>query len=127
MIVDVHCHLTDEKFKDNLNKVISNAKKNKVVSIICNGVSFEDNLKVLGISKKYSVVKAALGVYPLNAVKLTEDELNETLNQIKNNKNKIIAIGEVGMDFKFSDEVKKQKEIFLKIIELSEKIKKPLI
>lgn len=127
MIIDAHCHLTDEKFKHNLNKVISNAKKNKVVSIISNGVSFEDNLKVLEISKKYSIIKVALGIYPLNAVKLDENELNETLEQIENNKNKILAIGEVGMDFKCNDEVKKQKDIFLKIIELSEKIKKPLI
>ena len=126
MLVDVHCHLTDERFS-NLDNVIKNAKKNNLVSIISNGTNFEDNLNVLKLSRKYSIVKASLGLYPLDAVKLNEKELAKVFNQIKDNKNNIISIGEIGMDFKFNKEIKKQKEIFLKIIELSEKIKKPLI
>ncbi len=127
MIVDVHCHLTDVYFKDKLNQVIKNAQKNNVVSIISNGLNFEDNLNVLKLSKKYSLVKASLGLYPLDAIKLNESELQKTLEQIKKNKNNIIAIGEVGMDFKYNKDYKRQKDIFLKFIELSEKINKPLI
>jgi len=52
MIVDVHCHLTDDYFKDKLDKVISNAEKKNVVSIITNGLNFKDNLNVLKLSKK---------------------------------------------------------------------------
>ncbi len=127
MLIDVHCHLTHEYFKDKLNNVINNAEKNNFVSIISNGTNYEDNLKVLELSKKFSIVKAALGLYPLDAIKLNEKSLQNTLDFIRKNKNNIIAIGEVGMDFKYSKDSKKQKEIFLKIIELGEKIKKPLI
>src|SRR3989344_7808179 len=127
MLVDVHCHLTAEKFKNKLDNVIKNAKKNNVISIISNGLNFKDNLNVLKLSKKYSIVNASLGLYPLDAVKLNEKDLEKVFEQIKDNKKNIIAIGEVGMDFKYSQDHKKQKEIFLKIIELSEKIKKPLI
>ncbi|MEK6932776.1 MAG: TatD family hydrolase [Nanoarchaeota archaeon] len=126
MLVDVHCHLTDEKL-ENLDLVIKNAKKNDVVSIISNGTNFEDNLNVLKLSKKHDIVKASLGLYPLDAVKLNEEDLDKTFEQIRKNKKDIIAIGEVGMDFKHNQEFNKQKDIFLKIIELSEKIKKPLI
>src|SRR3989344_2916674 len=127
MLVDVHCHLTDEYFKDKLSNIIKNAKKNNFSSIISNGLNFEDNLKVLEISKKYDIVKASFGLYPLNAIKLNDKDLDKTLEQIKRNKKDIIAIGEVGMDFKHNHEFNKQKNIFLKIIELSEKIKKPLL
>ncbi len=127
MIIDVHCHLTDNYFKDKIDEVIKNADKNKVISIISNGLNYEDNEKVLNLSKKYSLVKASLGLYPLDALKLNEKELDNVFDQIKKNKDKIISIGEVGMDFKFDKDVKKQKEIFLKIIELGEKLKKPLI
>ena len=127
MIIDVHCHLTDNYFKDKIDEVIKNADKNKVISIISNGLNYEDNEKVLNLSKKYPLVKASLGLYPLDALKLNEKELDNVFDQIKKNKDKIISIGEVGMDFKFDKDVKKQKEIFLKIIELGEKLKKPLI
>lgn len=127
MIVDVHCHLTDNYFKDKLDRIINNAKKNNVVSIISNGLNYEDNLDVLKLSKKYSIIKASLGLYPLDAIKLNDNELEKTFNQIKENKDNIIAIGEVGMDFKYNKEYKKQKDIFTEIIELGEKIKKPLI
>ena len=46
---------------------------------------------------------------------------------IKINKNKIVAIGEVGLDLHHNKNLNKQKEVFIKIIELAEKIKKPLI
>ena len=127
MIVDVHCHLTDDYFKDKLDKVISNAEKKNVVSIITNGLNFKDNLNVLKLSKKYNLVKASFGLYPLDAVKLNEKELSLILEQIKKNKNNIVGIGEIGMDFKYNNEFEKQKEIFSNIIEISEKIKKPLI
>ena len=127
MIVDVHCHLTDDYFKDKLDKVISNAEKKNVVSIITNGLNFKDNLNVLKLSKKYNLVKASFGLYPLDAVKLNEKELSLILEQIKKNKNNIVGIVEIGMDFKYNNEFEKQKEIFSNIIEISEKIKKPLI
>ncbi|MEK6835242.1 MAG: TatD family hydrolase [Nanoarchaeota archaeon] len=127
MIVDVHCHLTDPYFKDKLDMVISNARKNDVIFAIANGINYEDNKKVLELSKKYEIVKAAFGFYPDEIIKSNEEEINLTLEQIKKNKNKIIAIGEIGLDLYHNEEIKKQKEVFVKIIELAEKINKPLI
>ena len=126
MLVDVHSHLTDDKFKDNIDKVIRRAQKNNLIYVISNGINYKDNIKVLKLSKKYKIVKAALGFYPLDVVKSQEDEIQSTLNQIKKYKNEIIAIGEVGLDNTYEN-LKKQKEIFSEIIELAIKIKKPLI
>ena len=127
MIVDVHCHLTDKYFDDKLDKVIDRAKKNNITNIISNGINLEDNKKILEISKKYNIVKSSLGFYPDDIIKSTEEEIEENLEFIKKNKNKIIAIGEVGLDLHNNFNLDKQKEIFLKIIELDEEIKKPLI
>lgn len=126
MIVDVHCHLTDDYFKDKLDKVINNAKNNNLVYIISNGLNYEDNLKVLNLAKKYKIVKAAFGLYPQDIIKLKNEKIKLTLAQIKKNKNNIIAIGEVGLD-KTYENFNKQKEIFSQIIELASKINKPLI
>jgi len=127
MIIDVHCHLTDKYFEDKLDQVIKRAKKNNVVNIISNGVNLEDNKKILEITKKYDIVKASFGFYPDDIIKSTSEEIEKNLEFIKKNKNKIIAIGEVGLDLYNNLDLKKQKEVFIKVIELSERIKKPLI
>lgn len=133
MYVDVHAHLDHPDFSD-LDEVIKNAKAAGVSAIITQGTSYESNLKVLEIAKKYDIVKAALGIYPLHALNVksdypseTEYDVDSTLEFIKKNKDKIIAIGEIGMDFAYSDDKSNQINNFEKIIELSEKIKKPLI
>ena len=113
MLIDAHAHLTDPYFDDKLDKIINNAKKNNIVHIISNGINLEDNKKVLEISKKYNIVKAAFGFYPDDIIKSTFEEIEKNLEFIKKNKNKIIAIGEVGLDLYHNKELKKQKEIFI--------------
>ncbi len=139
MYVDVHVHLDHQRYKLDLDKVIDNCRKNNVMVITC-GINKESNRKVLEIASKYKdVVKAALGIYPFDAVGIQRDDsysgkipekfdVDEELEFIKKNKDKIVAISEVGMDKSAEDhKIEKQKEIFEKVIELSEKIKKPLV
>ena len=139
MFVDCHCHLDHVRYKDDLDKVIGNCKKNNV-TVISSGVNKDSNRRVLEISEKNNdVVKAALGIYPFDAIGIQRDEsysgkvpekfnADEELDFIKKNKSKIVGISEIGMDFSIDDCKKdKQKEVFGKIIELSEKIRKPLV
>ena len=128
LLVDVHAHLDHCKFKQDLDMVIERARKNNVKSIINNGINPEKNKITLELAKKYDIVKAALGLYPTDAIKMKEEEIDKELEFIKKNKNKIVAIGEIGLDYHWDlKQHDKQKEIFEKIINLAEKIKKPLI
>ncbi len=128
MLVDVHAHIYLEYFKDNLKDIIKRAEKNNIIIIINVGINYETNKEVLNLSKKFSILKSSLGLYPLEALKLNEDQINETLDFIKKNKNKIISIGEVGLDYHYiKDKNKEQKEIFQKIISLTEKLKLPIV
>lgn len=140
MLVDIHAHLDHFRFEKDLDKVIERARKNKVKYIITSGVNKSTNRKALEISKKYKdIVKVSLGIYPLDALEVEMKEgsfprtiekfnVDEELEFIKKNKNKIIAIGECGLDYHYTKEKnKEQKKIFQKIINLTEKIKKPLI
>ncbi len=141
-LVDVHAHLDDPKFKEDIIDVIKRAKANGVVAIILQGVSHETNIKLIDFSKQDSILKVAMGLYPLNAnnVKVHESSdadddhdgqskysVDETLLSIEQHKNNIIALGEVGMDFNFSDDQTQQIENFTKIVRLAKKIRKPLI
>lgn len=129
MLVDVHCHLTSKEI--NSLEIINRAKKAGVKIIITNGLDYEDNKKVLELSKKFDIVKPALGLYPLNAIGLQQDgsrnkiNIKKVLRQIEINNP--ISIGEVGLDGKYGKEyLAEQVKVFLKIIKIAEKINKPL-
>lgn len=141
MLVDVHCHLVHEKFSKDLDKVIERAKKVGVKAIISSGVNSVTNKETLEISRKYDIVKASLGLYPIDLLGKQDEqdgtgltrqiepfELDDELKFIQKNKEKIIAIGECGLDFAFDDVQRgKQMKNFEKIIKFCEKIKKPII
>jgi len=138
ILVDVHCHLDDEYFKDKLDVVLKRAKEVGVKAIITQGVNHEKNQKILDLCKKDNIIKPAFGLYPLDATNVicnenakdfskSKTDVDTTLKFIEKNKHNIIAIGEVGIDFKFSDDEKHQIENFNKIIQLAKKINKPLI
>lgn len=139
MLTDVHCHLDHARFSKDLDKVIDNCRKQKCIAIT-SGVNTGTNRTALKLGEKYKdVVKVSLGLYPIDALKHeieTGDfprtvevmDVDEELEFIKKKKDKIVAIGECGLDFHWDTKHKKeQKENFLKVIRLAEKIKKPLI
>lgn len=105
-------------------------KKAGVWRVVVNGVDHEDNKKVLELAKKYDMFLPALGLYPTTLAKLPEKKIKEALDFIRANKNKIVAIGEVGIDHYHSQDPKdwaKQMTYFHEIVHLANEIKKPLI
>ncbi len=139
MLVDVHCHLTHEKLKNQIPDVIKRAKENGVVAIIASGVNVPTNREVLELAKKYDMIKCSLGLYPIDLLGLQPDEsgltrptekfdLDEELKFIEKNKDKILAVGECGLDFHWDKEHHdEQKDNFEKIIEFTKKINKPIL
>ena len=141
-LVDVHAHLDHPLFEDDLAEVILRAKACGVVAIITQGVFHERNMKLLELAKIDPIIKVAFGIYPLDAINIevnkeleagddysrqSKTPFEETLDAIEQYKDHIIAIGEVGMDFKYSADKLGQTENFRKIIRLAKKINKPLI
>ncbi len=128
MLFDVHAHLHLSQFAVDLPSVIERARNAGVNYILESGLEIESNKKSLALAERFKEIKPSLGFYPIDALKLSEQQIEENLDFIRMNKNKVWAIGEVGLDFSEgrADE-KKQKEIFSKIIKLGEEIKKPLV
>ena len=138
MLIDIHSHLDHAYFKDDIDKVIENAKKSDVKVILTAGLNPETNRKTLELAKKYSIVKACLGIYPIQTLqkdiemgnlplKKNKFDLDEELRFIEKNKKNIAAIGEVGLDYSLIQNKSEQQKDFEKIISLAEKINKPII
>jgi TatD DNase family protein len=123
MLVDAHCHI--DLCERPVQEIV-----NKDMLIVANGVDLVSNKKVLSYAKLFPNVKAAIGIYPQQVVERSKKEVAETLKFIEDNKDKIVAIGEVGIDFYHitnQDQQTKEIEGFKKIIKLANKIKKPII
>ena len=124
MLIDVHCHLDMMK---NPEEAISQAKKAGVGIIVSNGVKFESNRKILHFASQFKEVKAALGIYPTDALKMSDSGIDKEIEFIKKNNEEIVAIGEVGLDLKESSDMKNQEENFLKFINLAKELGRPII
>ncbi len=146
-LIDIHAHLEDKRFKEDIDSVIQNAKNAGVEIIIQSGVNPKRNRETLALANKYDIVKASLGLYPIDAVadkfeNLSDDYLREIpkfnvdqeLEFIKQNRDKIVAIGEIGLDFKVIkelpnvEEIKpEQEKVFGKVLELAKQLQKPVV
>lgn len=128
MLIDVHAHMEHPAFRSDLPAVIERAKEAGLTIIISSGTDHESNIETLKLAGKFPLIKPSLGIYPTDALKLSEKEFERNTNFIKENKKKIIAVGEIGMDFhEVRGKEKEQENNFLKLLQLSEELKLPVI
>ena len=124
-MIDTHAHLYNEYYED-LDKTIADIKASGVKKVIVNGCDMKSNLEVLELVKKYDIVYGAIGFHPTEL----NDDINDSLIFLENhiNDEKIVAIGEIGLDYHY-DDTNKEKQInaFKKQLKIAEKYKKPVI
>ena len=124
MFIDTHCHIVSEYY-DDIDEVIKNAIDNGVLKIIINGYNMQSNREVLELVKKYDIVYGALGIQPEELYDYNDDSLKFIEEHI--NDEKIIAVGEIGLDYHYDTDKKLQKELFKRQLEIAYKYNKPVI
>ncbi|MCD6431244.1 TatD family deoxyribonuclease [Candidatus Bathyarchaeota archaeon] len=130
--VDAHVHLSDEEYAEDLDEIIAEAKKSNVVALVSNSMDLETSVGSLKLSERYpGMVYAALGVHPWNVQNLTDAELKrveELISEERARKNKaLVAIGEIGLDYKYTRVWDKQLMVFNEMLNLAEKLDLPVI
>ena len=128
-MIDVHCHLNFHSFAKDYDQVIKQAFEAGVTKIINVGTKIDSSQKAVDLAQKYNNLYAIIGVHPHHADKLETDWIEQL--EILAKKPKVIAIGEIGMDyFSYKSNAivdpKLQKEVFIKQIELAHRLKLPL-
>ena len=123
---DTHAHYNDEKFKDNLDDVLEECKSVGVDKIVNIGYNTESSKKAIEMCDTYDYMYAAIGIHPSDVGKCTPQEIEEIYNNAKN-KEKIVAIGEIGLDYYWvKDNKEAQIELFKEQIKLANKLKLPI-
>jgi len=129
-MIDAHCHLQFSAFKDDLSEVIKKANENSVDIIINSSSSLESSKGAVELAEKYENLYAIVGIHPHDADKLNHDWDKELIS-IARSSEKVVGIGEIGLDYYSHDsskivDPKIQKEIFIRQIEIANELKLPL-
>lgn len=125
MFTDSHCHLYDEYYED-IDNIIKISLENSVYRFINNGCDSKSNIEVLEKINKYSNMYGALGIHPENVDKYNLEDIKFIENNLSNEK--IIAIGEIGLDYYYTKENKSEQIRLLEMqLELAEKYNIPVI
>ncbi len=125
MFIDTHAHLQDELLND-VENVIKNAKNNNVQKIICSSYDLNSSKSAIKLSERYEGVFATVGVHPENCEDYNDEVEKQLIDLCKNKK--VVAIGEIGLDYHYSKQNKElQKDVFVRQILLAEKLDLPIV
>ena len=106
MLTDTHCHFEDERYDQDREQAIDENLK-ELAFCVNVATNIGDYEAVLDLASKYDKIYAALGVHPHYALKVMPEEVEEkieaTLRQAQG-ADKIVGIGECGLDYHFFKE-----------------------
>ena len=125
-MIDSHAHLNDEILYDRIDEINTESKKVGVDIIINVGYDLKSSRRAVEIAEKYENMYAIIGIHPENAKDYDEQVETELIELAKSKK--VVAIGEIGIDYHYEKETAPlQKEIFAKQIRLSNMLKLPIV
>ena len=132
-LIDVHGHLTDEAYENDLETVVANCDE-ALLAYISAGCDFSSSKKVVEFASKHEKAYAVVGVHPENIEDWDEGSFEKLKEFAKNEK--VVGIGEIGLDYHYlqdlsSDEIeenkRKQRSIFEKQIDLANQLSLPVV
>ncbi len=139
--VDVHCHLTDPRYQDDLEQVLANCRQAGLARIVINGLNPATNRQILQLQQQHpDLVRAALGIYPLY---VRPDRLRVDLPHIETfdldaeiqfireqaEQGHLAAVGECGLDGHYlsAEELPDQERVLLELGHIAKAHDLPLI
>lgn len=126
-IIDTHAHYDDEAFQEDREQLFEEMFSGPIESIINVGASMQGCVDSVKLADQHKNIYAAVGIHPDDIINLTEERLDWLKEQALQNK-KIVAIGEIGLDYFYPEPSKElQITMFRKQLQLAIEVNKPLI
>lgn len=129
-LFDSHAHLDDEKFDEDRESLVEEIRKAGITKLISAGYSLEGSRRGKELAEKYDFIYTTAGISP-NDIPQTQEELwimLEGIEVIAKQSGKVVAIGEIGLDYYWNDENKElQKLAFERQIEIANRLELPIV
>lgn len=127
-MIDTHCHLDSSEFDKDINQVIQNAFTNDISLLVIPAINKDNFEKVLSIASSNDNIFCGIGIHPHYANEYNEEVQVYIEELIKTNRDKIIAIGEIGLDYHYNFAPKEvQIEAFARQLKLAKQLSLPAI
>ena len=126
MLIDTHSHIDMDNYKDRFDEVIAEAKDFGVEKIVIPGVAPSGFKRIVELCEKYENLYGAVGVHPEDLASFDADAESLIREYLKHPK--IVAVGEIGLDYYWDkSQIERQKEIFEKQILIAKEIGNPVL
>jgi TatD DNase family protein len=128
-LTDTHCHLNWNKFDADREEVIARAKAAGLVRLLVPGLDHRSSREAIQLAEKHEQVYAAVGFHPTD-LDAWNDNAIENLRNLAQSADKVVAIGEIGLDhYWVKEEAKRaiQREILKEQLALAAEVYKPVV
>ncbi|HLB05943.1 MAG TPA: TatD family hydrolase, partial [Thermodesulfobacteriota bacterium] len=126
MLIDTHAHIEMKEFDLDREEVIKRAKEAGVGYLISVGANLSGSKKAVELSERYENVYASVGIHPHDVKDIDETTIT-ALRELGKSK-KVVAIGEIGLDY-FKEWSPKELQVtrFRELLSLAKELNKPVI
>jgi TatD DNase family protein len=128
-MIDVHCHLEQKDYEKDREEVIKKCRGElkAVITCCCHPDDFDLTMEM--VEKHKNFVFATVSIHPEYIKEIEHLRVDDFLKRIEKNKEKIVGIGETGLDFIIEEPEwrEKQKELFIKFIDFAKNLNLPLV
>jgi len=126
-LIDSHAHIYYKDYADDLDEMLKRADEAGVKAILVVGTDIESSRQSVALTQKYPQLYAAVGVHPHDASRVTE-KCYEILRELAQSSEKVVAIGEIGLDF-YRDRSPRdeQEKVFRRFLQMADELGKPVI
>jgi len=124
-IFDAHAHYDDRWFDEDRDSLLAAMPKNGVSHIVNASVDLATAKTAIGYAEKYPFMYACAGIHPENLEGLAEDYLEQLAELWKHPK--VVAIGEIGLDYHWEIPREEQNRIFEEQLRLAKELDAPVV
>ncbi|MBQ8950925.1 MAG: TatD family hydrolase [Eubacterium sp.] len=127
-IFDTHAHYDDRAFDSDRENIIESLKEKNVLAVTDIGCDMKSSEAVDALTKKYDFFYGAVGVIPAECKDMKDEDLDR-LREIAQSNKKIVAIGEIGLDYYWEDNPERdiQKKWFRAQLDLAGELDLPVV
>lgn len=127
-VIDSHCHLDMNAYRDDLESVLTRARDNRVHGVVTIGTDLASSLSAVRLAQKHSMLRVAIGIHPHDAEKVGTDDLSKLALLAEKHKDIVVGYGEIGLDYvkNYADPAR-QRTVFRQQLRLAKELNLPII
>jgi TatD DNase family protein len=125
-LIDTHVHINFDAFEADLEAVRDRWRTNGVVQLVHSCVTPAEFAKTQALADRFPELFFSVGLHPLDAG-LWQSDLDDQIRELASSDRRVVAIGEMGLDFFKADNHQQQLEVFRSQLQIARSLDLPVI